>query len=138
MVELSYFPALLRNIRWGNLESNEKEKHLREPLLHDSGTDDSSNESDGEQPHDRYASASKRHVVVTVEPKFTRSERLLRTGWAVFTRQQQHSTLMNTCPPVETPQDIVNAALAKMAGLTVAAVSMLVLALYRQAAAASS
>ncbi|RHY23017.1 hypothetical protein DYB36_002875 [Aphanomyces astaci] len=128
MVELSYFPALLRNIRWGNMESHEKEKHLREPLLCDSSTEDSS-ESDDDGVRERHM-AYKSHVVVTVEPKLTRSERLLRSGWSLSTFSRQHH--MNIVPSVETTQDIVNKALAQLAALTIAAVGLLLFALYRQ------
>ncbi|RHY33566.1 hypothetical protein DYB32_001537 [Aphanomyces invadans] len=103
--------------------------HLREPLLCEWPTDDNS-ESDGEGVREHLA--YKKHVVVTVEPKLTRSERLLRSGWSLSAFSRQHH--MNTVPNVETTQDIVNKALAQLAGITVAAVTLLLLALYRQAA----
>ncbi|ETV67872.1 hypothetical protein H257_15997 [Aphanomyces astaci] len=71
MVELSYFPALLRNNRWWNMDSYENEKHLREPLLCDSSTEDSI-ESDDDGVSERHM-AYKSHVVVMVEPKLMRN-----------------------------------------------------------------
>ncbi|KAG9416088.1 hypothetical protein AC1031_000487 [Aphanomyces cochlioides] len=125
MAESSYLPSLLRNMRWGHM--NEKEKHLREPLLSDASTDDSSDSEENDDLNTR----PRQHVVITVEPKLTRSERLLRSGWSFMLTRQQH---MNAVLTVETTHDIVNKALMKLAWLTVAAVSMLLLALYRQAA----
>ncbi|EQC41998.1 hypothetical protein SDRG_00845 [Saprolegnia diclina VS20] len=147
MVDIASFPSIIRSMTWGAAKS-EDEKHLREPLLMPEDDDnDSLDDDDNQRVYDVHERLMKKkldaHVVVKVEPKLTRSERLLRLGrssamglFASIASRPSATTYMNLSPKIESNQEIMVAALIKLAVLTILAVAWLLSALYRQAALA--
>ncbi|OQR98219.1 hypothetical protein ACHHYP_09018 [Achlya hypogyna] len=132
MVNVTSFPSLLRSMTWGGHDTDE-EKLLREPLLEAPEDDE---HEDGTRV--AYIKRLDEHVVVKVEPKLTRSERLLRFGrssaLSLFASAvSSRPTYMNLSPKTESHQDIMITALLKLALLTMFGVTWLVALLYRQA-----
>ncbi|KDO32564.1 hypothetical protein SPRG_03039 [Saprolegnia parasitica CBS 223.65] len=149
MVDIASFPSLIRSMTWGAATS-EDEKYLREPLLmpEDDDNDSLGDDDDSQRVYDVHERLLKKkldaHVVIKVEPKLTRSERLLRLGrssamglFASIASRPSATTYMNLSPKIESNQEIMVAALIKLAVLTILAVAWLLTALYRQAALAA-